>query len=367
MIALAERSLALTETQVANSLHCPPDRSAIVGAVAAEHIRAMLYGACVASKDATAASTIHTTRLLTNARRATDLAWSDDTPGLRDLERDVCTSTLQAMQALGDVVDVGRGQWIAAPLRLIAIDGANDCMIAGSAPLDALNHSFDHPIACAGASRFVSIKSLTKPEHRDVVQSADDWLGPSSPLSAWTDQVVASHELRMEQAPGLSAEQLELYAPDIVRSQQRTGRWIPAGHVGRAINGVRLCRPRGAYARHYSRPHFLAHFEFNEGVLSLQKSAPIEHELTLRLRFGLDVRLGTPRTFSIIGSGQTFAIDRPSQLPEPENRIYALGWTDLTSATPSDRLFFCNAAMPFVLNALQRLSITPHISHRYIS
>lgn len=252
MIALAERSLAQTEAQIANTLHCVSDRSALVGATAAEHIRAMLHGACVAAKDATGASTIHTTRLLTNVRRAVDLTWSEDTRGLRTQERDICTSTLQAMQTLGDAVEVGRGQWIATPLRLITIDGASDCMIASSAPLGALNHFFNHPIACAGASRFVSIKSLTKVEHRDVVQSMDDWLGPSSPLSAWTDQVLASHELCMEQAQGLSAEQLELYAPDILRGQQRTGRWIPAGHVGRAIDDVRLCRPRGAYARHYT-------------------------------------------------------------------------------------------------------------------
>jgi hypothetical protein len=269
------------------------------------------------------------------------------------------------MQMIGDATEVGRGQWIATPLRIITLEGASDCLIAGSAPTGALKHLFSHSIACAGASRFVSTKSIARAGHRDVVQSVDDWLGPSSPLSAWTDQVLASHEIRMEQASGLSVEQLELYAPDILRAQRRTGRWIPAGHVGRAIDGVRLCRPRGAYARHYSRPHFLAHFQFHEGELLLRSSAPIAHELTLRLRFGLDQLLGTPRQISITVSGPTFSIVRPSPLPDPENRIYALGWGDLTAVTPSDRLTFSNYALPFVLNALQRLSITPHISQRY--
>lgn len=177
---------------------------------------------------------------------------------------------------------------------------------------------------------------------------------------------MATHDSRMEQSHGLSVEQLELYAPDILRSQQRTGRWIPAGHVGRAIDGVRLCRPRGAFARSYSRPHFLARFDFKDGALSLRSSVPIAHELTLRLRFGLDLLLNAPRRISITASALTFTIERPSALPDPENRVYALGWSDPTADEPSERLTFSNCAMPFVLHALRRLSITPHIAQRQI-
>ncbi|WP_271612411.1 hypothetical protein [Bradyrhizobium sp. CCBAU 21362] len=170
----------------------------------------------------------------------------------------------------------------------------------------------------------------------------------------------------MEQSRGLSVEQLELYAPDILRGQQRPGRWIPASHVARAIDGVRLCRPRGAFARAYSRPHFLARFDFKDGSLSLRSSVSIAHEETLRLRFGLDLLLNSPRRISITASDLTFTIERPSALPDPENRVYALGWTDPTADNPSERLTFSNCAMPFVLHALQRLSITPYIAQRKI-
>ena len=168
----------------------------------------------------------------------------------------------------------------------------------------------------------------------------------------------------MEQSHGLSVEQLELYAPDILRSQQRTGRWIPAGNVGRTIDGMRLCRPRDAFARNYSRPHFLARFDFKDGALTLRSSASIAHEMTLRLRFGLDLLLNSPRRVSIITSALTFTIERPSPLPYPESRVYALGWNDPTAAAISERLAFRSSAMPFVLHALQRLSITPHIAQR---
>jgi hypothetical protein len=371
MIALSERSLQQTEIAIGRALQCVAEQPAIVSAVAAEHIRAMLYGACVLARDSSAASTIHTTRLLTNARRAVDLTWPSDATRDRSsepqmAETDVCTATLEMMRILGDAADVGRGQWIATPLRIIALDGANDCVVVGSAPIAALKHNLGLPIACAGVSRFTSTKSLTKAEHRAIVQSMDDWLGPSTPLSAWTAQVLASHDARMEPSHGLSVDQLELYAPDIVSSQQRTGRWIPAGHVGRPIDGVRLCRPRGAFARSYSRPHFLARFDFEDGALSLRSSVSIAHEVTLRLRFGLDLLLNSPRRISITASALTFAIERPSPLPDPENRIYALGWSDLTAAESSERLTFSNSAMPFVLHALQRLSIAPHIAQRHI-
>ena len=371
MIALLERSLEETEAAIARALQCVCDRPAVVSAIAAEHIRAMLYGACVLARDSSAASTIHTTRLLTNARRAVDLTWPRDTT--RDsssepqtAESDVCTSTLERMHVLGDAADVSRGQWIATPLRIIALDGVSDCMVVGSAPIAALKHNHGLPIACAGVSRFTSTKSLTKAENRAIVQSMDDWLGPSTPLSAWTAQVLASHVSRMEPLHGLSVEQLELYAPDILRSQGRTGRWIPAGHVGRVIDGVRLCRPRGAFARSYSRPHFLACFDFKDGAPSLRSSVSIAHEVTLRLRFGLDLLLNSPRRISITASALSFAIERPSPLPDPENRVYALGWSDLTADEPSERLTFSNSAMPFVLHALQRLSISPHIAQRRI-
>jgi hypothetical protein len=372
MIALSEHPLKQTEANIARALQCAAGRPAVASAVAAEHIRAMLYGACVLRTDSNTESTIHTTRLLTNARRVVDLTWPRDptregASEPQTAESDLCSTTLERMYVLGDAADVGRGQWIATPIRIVALDGANDCMVLGSAPIAALKHSLGLPIACAGASRFTGIKSLTKPEHRAVTHSMDDWLGPSTPLSAWTAQVLAIHDSRMEQSHGLSVEQLELYAPDILRSQQRTGRWLPTGHVGRAIEGVRLCRPRGAFARSYSRPHFLARFDFKDGALSLRSSASIEHELTLRLRFGLDLLLNSPRRISITASALTFAIEHRSPLPDPENRVYGLGWDDPTAAVPSDRLIFSNGAMPFVLHALQRLSINPHIAQRQIS
>ncbi|MGM4902809.1 hypothetical protein AB8B21_28140 [Tardiphaga sp. 866_E4_N2_1] len=362
MIALMQRSLPQVEAGIASALQCIMDRSALNGAIAAEHIRSTLYAACALPRQSSGAAGVHSVRLLKNARRAVDLIRPSGRPTSgAPSELDFCSSILERLERLGDAAHVGQGQWIATPLRIVDPGGANDWMLLGSAPIAALQAAFTAPVACAGASRFINAKSLTKSEHRDLVQSVDDWLGPSPTLSSWTTQMLASYETRMEASPGLSAEQLELYAPDILRIQRKLGRWIAAGHVASAISGPRLCRPRGSFARAYNRPYFLAHFDFSDGKLSLRSSAPIAHELTLRLRFGFDLLLNMPRRFSISTTAQTLSIDLPTSLPEPESRVYALGWNDPTGPVPSERLTFRAHAMPFLLSALQRLSITPNI------
>jgi hypothetical protein len=57
------------------------------------------------------------------------------------------------------------------------------------------------------------------------------------------------------------------------------------------------------------------------------------------------VLLNTPRELSIVHAGQTFRIDRRLALPQPEERMYALGWEDRNVSKPSDRLIFHRDAL----------------------
>jgi hypothetical protein len=165
----------------------------------------------------------------------------------------------------------------------------------------------------------------------------------------------------MDTVEGLSAEHLEVYAPDVIQSQRRTGRWIAAAQIGRPLHGPRLCRPQDRYARNWNRPFYLAHLGYKDGVLTLRRTAPVSSDLTLRLCFGLDIVLQTPRRVSIIRQRDTFWMDRPLMLPRPEARVYALGWKH-AAQNSSDRLTFHADAMPFVLHALRRLAVTSTIT-----
>jgi hypothetical protein len=139
---------------------------------------------------------------------------------------------------------------------------------------------------------------------------------------------------------------------------------VPAGQIGRPLDGVRLCRPLARYAQSWNRPRYLAYFDFKEGALLLRRAASLRRELALRLCFGLDLMLQMPRQLFIARHRETFSIDRPLTLPEPESRIYALGWHDYTEQERPDRLTFQSSAFPFVMHAFQRLSINPTITPR---
>jgi hypothetical protein len=369
MIAVTQRSAENIESSLGRSLNCVADSSALMGATIAEHLRAMIYGASVPLRATTAARTVHTTRLMANVRRMVELTWPRHagraaTPEGQAATQDICSVILQNFERLGDAVDTGQGQWIAAPLRIVAPADCAICLVVGAAPIQVVKHMTGGDVACAGAARFIRSTVLRTPESRGIIQSLDAWLGEMQPLPEWTDQILSVHEARMEAMQGLSAEQLEVYAPDVLRRQRRPGRWIAVGQIGHPLDGVRLCQPQDRFARSYDMPHYLAHFEFRNGALSLGRCAEIKRDLTLRLRFGLDALLNTPRELPIVNTGETFRINRPLRLPEPEDRIYALGWKDWSGADSDEKLVFHRDALPIVTHALQRLSITSSITPR---
>jgi hypothetical protein len=362
MITAAQHPIEQIEASVGTQLRCPRERSAIIGATAAEHIRTMLFGV----RSAQGLQTLHTTRVLANARRAIELTWPLQPNTRRSFEetgadQEFCLSILRSMALLGDAWDTGRGQWLGAPLRVVVSEGASRGLIAGAMPVALAEHKLGSTISSAGASRFAALDSVND---RDLMQSVDSWLGQSTALDAWTAQMLALYESRMEALHGLTVDHLEIYAPDILRTQRRSGRWISADELGRPLGGVRMCRPKAAYAYIYDRPHYLAHFHFQNGSLSLRHSALVAREASLRLRFGLDVSLHSPRQLTIVESAETFAVEKPLKLPDPESRVYGLGWRDRLADASSETLTFHRDALPFIKHALLRLSISPVIARR---
>lgn len=369
MIAVTQRSTENIETNLSRSWHCATDPSALVGATIAEHLRAMIYGASVPQRTTNATRTIHTTRLMARVRRIVELAWpryaqKATMPEGQAATPDICSVILQKLGTLGDAVDTGQGQWIGAPLRIVAPADCDISLVVGAAPNPVVRQITGADVICAGAAQFIGSAVLRTLESRDITQSVDAWLGETQPLAEWTNRILSAHEARMDMLQGLSAEQLEVYAPDVLRSQRRSGRWIAVGQINRPLDGIRLCQPQNRFARSYDKPHYLAHFELRDGTLSLGRCTEIKRELTLRLRFGLDTLLNTPRELLIANEGETFWINRPLKLPESEERIYALGWKDLSDAEPDEKLVFHRDALPIVTHALRRLSITPSITPR---
>lgn len=360
MIALVQRSIDEAGASLRHEWRGILDRAALAGTLAAEYMRALIYGAAAGHRGAGPVPSIHTARLLASARRAVELLWPEYAH--RPPASDICTVTLEQMEAIGDAARIGSGQWLGAPLRIVAPKDGYRYLLVGAAPAQAVYRTLGVPPTCVGTSRFVGAEVFEAQGNEDIVVSVDAWFGHQQSLAPWTAQVLFHHEGRMDTVEGLSAEHLELYAPDVIQAQHRTGRWIPAGQIGQPLDGPRLCRPLDRYARNWDRPFYLAYFGFKDGALTLRRTAAVNRDFALRLRFGLDVVLKTPRRVSIVRQHDTFWIDRPLMLPQPEARVYGLGWKRAAQDSP-DRLTFHADAMPFVLHALQRLAVIPSITN----
>jgi hypothetical protein len=358
-VAVTHRSQSEGTADLQRVLRCGVGGAGLEVATAAEHLRSALYGAAMLESNQHAGATVHTTRLLSNARRVLDLVMPSDlsAPSGRDQDEDRAAFALDALQQTGDAVDTGNGRWLGGPTRLFAVEGVRSLLLTGSLPHALAERVLGGPIFCAGVSRIVDAETTSRSRMDDVVTPMAARFGSETALAPWTDAILGEYAARLRDDDGSPADQLELYAPDVLRNQHRPGRWILANQVGGAIDGMRLYRPRTDGVQRYNRPHFLGTYESRHGSLVVRRYVRIAHELTLRLRFGLDQKLGTPRPVAITLDKQMFVIDRPPQLPEPEQRIYALGWEEHEGAL--QRHAFHIRVLPFVLHALQSLSITP--------
>jgi ribosomal protein S18 len=268
------------------------------------------------------------------------------------------------MAMTGDAVSLQGGEWLAAPLRLVADPVGSSFLLIGGAPTDAAYARLASSPTAAAASRFVTNEVLRVRKNQELVCSIDDWLGDDEPLDQWTKNLLSRHEARMEPAHGVSADQLEIYAPDVARDTNRRSRWLPAGQIYQELKETRLCRPLQGFARSYDRPSMLAQFSLSDGRLTIRRSTALDRKHQYRLSFGFDLRLGTQRRLVLTVSQTQFSVDRPLWLPEPERRVYALGWDAPQPGVNPERLLFGINSLPFVLHALTRLNVRPIITNR---
>jgi len=360
MISLAVKPPDVAKAILAKAWRGTPHDPALAMTAAAEHMRSVIYGKFAAPSYASAGRTVHTTRVLGGARRVVELVWpqyggrtAGDEPA-----RDFCSAVLDRMKALGDAAALGGGQWLATPLRFIVASGPH-LLLVGTAPGEAVRQRLGVQPASAGVSRFIGAEAVEASGAANLVQKCDAWFGGGPPMTQWTHETLAKHEARMEPAQGVSADQLEIYAPDIARSQRRQGRWIPAGQIAQAIEGTRVCRPLARFAPSYDRPSLLAQFAFTHGALTIRRSTAIDRKQELRLCYGLDIRLGTPRRIALSVSGDFLSIAKPLRLPQPEARVYELGWPDPAAREDDRTLTFHVHALPFLQCAFQRMNWKP--------
>jgi hypothetical protein len=346
---------------IAREFDCANVSDALQRATIADHIRAMVHGAWISGGEET--PSIHTTRILSNVRRIQRMVWPQDSwehHKLGDLPRQV----LDSLAVLGDVISVGGGYWIPGPTSLVELDGSQNVMVVGGIPSQIATGHFGERVKSTAAFRHVGRRPILITPAKDILQTIESWLGHTDPIREWTDSTLHQHAARLSVDMDIGVEPLEIYAPEIFRDQRKAGRWIRAAQVGRALEGLRLCRLRqGAGA--FGVPHFLATFNYTGGQLTVGRSVSVAADVSRRLRFGFDIILQTPRQVAITLDGTQFVFDNSISLPDAEARVLSLTWRDLKNADDDSTIHYFHAfALPLMLRALARLCIVPTIIDR---
>lgn len=350
---------------IADQLLCAKVPDALRRALAAEHIRCAVYMASTGFGEGASAEPIHTTRILSNVRNALDGLWgagaAHDSRGAR-LD-DWCRAVLDQLEELGDVQSVGGGYWIATPMRLIELPGAETYLVLGTAPQHVVQSALGAVPSCSGIARFIPRASL-KPSYERLMQTFDDWLGITEKLPQWTEIVIAEHAKRFSPPEDVSAEQVEVYAPDVAQKQRRGDAWIPAVQISQPFPKPRMCRPLASYAQRGRWPHYLGMFSFKSRSLTLRQTALLDPKIPGRLRFGFDHLLGVPRTVAVTSAQETCLLDMRFRLPSPQNRILPLSWNETGQAQVWHLNTFHRATLPAVMACLNQLCITPKVLQR---
>jgi len=368
-VETGERKFEEMSLAVAAELRCLPDSVAFEKSIVAQHLRTAIYVGSTRTTSSESGGHTSTQRLMANLRRSLDgffinLQLSSSSSEAQAANGDLYRTTLDCIAGLGDVVDVGGGHWISAPLRLVEMDGAEALLVVGGYPMEAARAALGLEMASGGIGRFtVGAKSSAKLRNSEIVVPLASWLGVSEVLSVWTSRATNSHLKRLSHTDEIAADQVELYAPDILRNQHKKGRWVQATQIHQSIDGPRLFRPLGSRSRDYSRPYYLGLFDVRDGELVLLRSAPVEFEVSLRLRFGIDELLKTPRSVKISVQGDTCTVTPWLKLPEPENRIRFLGWTSQPHADRNPEIVtFHRSSVPMLIEIFRRLAIQTSIA-----
>ncbi|TPL55510.1 hypothetical protein FJ942_17595 [Mesorhizobium sp. B2-4-2] len=257
--------------------------------------------------------------------------------------RPLAKQVLEALEKAGDLWRSPGGYWHSTPARAVSLPGGLSFL------LGVIPHG---GFVAAGAFRYATGRL-----NQTVVHGFDDWLGRTEPIGAWMAKALKKYRPGLQPA-GISADHLEIYAPDQASRQFRS-RWINPQELELSGVALRLCRAQAKPTSLYDRPYYLGEFERTGNELSLRRAVAVEHEHARRFRFAYDEALGASRTLEFKHADDMVQVTLARDLPVEEGRVLALGWQHEGVSPPSVyRMVFPVQAVPFVAHALGRLGIS---------
>lgn len=340
-------------TFLSSELRCRGALPALRTALIADHVRTLIWAPNLRANEDSVAQPVHTSRIFAALGRNTRFLFSP----ISESSSNAATQAAEfefvrnRLALCGDIFHIGNGDWIPGPLRLVRPSESQAVVVVGGAPTSVLQRILNGQIRSIGPARFWMNPQGSLAAY--PVESAEDWIGTVEPLATWTEKTLTWAASQLEKQADIEDDSLEIYAPDILRGRRRLGVWVEAKDFQEPSPTMRLFRPKMPPEMSYDRPDYLGVFSRRSGMTQLTRAVRISRDTAYRLRFGLDQKLGTPRTMNLRRVADSHSLDLKFALPNPEAKVLGLAWQE----AERDLLFFDDFALPVLKDVVSLLGI----------
>lgn len=276
--------------------------------------------------------------------------------GLADLgsEAGQCRARLKIevgeMEEMGDLVDLGEGQWKPGPVRLIEIDKATDaCFFTGGFPTSLLPSEMQPDISYRGALR-IGNKKILGEFFKSKLWNLETWAGiPEDNIEAWLENISnLEHRVESEEK---NIDSIKIYRPENSRiSSYQTSRWTD---LRQSLTGkylIEKVRPFGI--------HEFKIAEFISGEI-VAYGNNLRFGDARRAMYAFDTKTKNPVMVNLDCGAEEFIVLLNSEIPGPERRLFtALGRLVNQGANYYPRMWkFTNEYKPKILTVIERLGV----------
>ncbi len=245
---------------------------------------------------------------------------SPDTESDDEVTEDIFRIVLNWLSLVREVIDLGNGYYLPAPLRFVDVGEGKALVVTGLPCADIVAH-YRLSIAPAGMCRTILTEELPTEVRGDTKfwQSLNEWTGqPSTTLQKWTNKMIENARTAMTPAAGTEII-FEVYCPHKKPKESQHFRWVPAESLTNSDDGIHLCRTS---VKSGPRRHFLGNLDGSRS-LPLVAEATISQDVVRRLQYGFDFKAGAPESalLSTTSTSTNLLLQLRSPLPKAEERL----------------------------------------------
>jgi hypothetical protein len=290
-------------------------------------------------------SQVHVSKIINSILAAWRLLSPEETNSEEELRFDIRES-LSALEATGDLIELGHGHWTSASTRIIDLPDRKSKLLVGGLPTSFLDLAPD-AIYFHGPHRHLSNASSLIASSLPS-ESLNSWVGlPKASLRDWASEYLQASQLTPFYPN--TCDSFEFYLPQFAkRYAPQFKRWFGNAKL---ITGVHVARRRRVYgAKEYRL------VELKTGQIT--KSCELQASDFRRLMYAYDLEVNNPVRVKVYRKEQFTEWLFASELPLPEQRAFGtIGTLDIPVDRPYQRKWNFRDRNDFVRNLVSCLGI----------